>query len=61
MDWVICVCVWVGAGGVRIRVLGCGGSGGELVAWEGGVMLWLRVCESGFFMQMADPSICILC
>ena len=44
------------------KSIGCGGSGGgELVDWEGGVMLWMRVCESGFFMQTADPSICILC
>ena len=41
-------CVWCWRGG-----------GGDLV-WEGEVVLCL-CCESGFFVEMTGPGICVLC
>ena len=54
----------VGTGGVLDVCLCLGCSGGEWVrgldhGLEGGVVLCL--CESGFFVYIAGPGICILC
>ena len=59
-QWDMCLCF--GCGGVG----GVGGGGGELVGGLGqglggccGVMS--VCCESGFFVLMAGPCICVLC
>ena len=55
----------VGTWGVLDVCLGCGGVDGVCEEWvcdqdlEGWVVLCL--CESGFLVSMAGPSICILC
>ena len=52
--WDVCLC------------LGCGGVGGVAV-WLGpgsGRVEWCYVwvyCESGFYVEMAGPGICVLC
>ena len=55
------MCVWPGRCrwcGVRRLCLGCGDVACSRV-WEGGVLLCM--CgESGFFVEMAGPGICIL-
>ena len=41
--------------------VGVGGLGGQWI-WEGVVVLCMHVCcESGFFVEMAGPGICVLC
>ena len=73
--WYTCVCVWLGAGGVGVEWIGFGlyqfgrnvGKVGYVsVFWEGGLGqgVWCDVCvccESGLFVLMAGPDICILC
>ena len=51
------VCLWFGCGGV-------GGVGGECVGGFGQSLGGCYVCvccESGLFVSMAGPGICILC
>ena len=59
--WDVCLCF--GCGGVG----GVGGVGDGVGGWHGpesGRVWWCYVClcsESGFFVEMAGPDICVLC
>ena len=52
--WDVCMCY------------GCGGVGGGVGEWLGpgsGIVEWYYVyvcCESGFFVEMVGPGICVL-
>ena len=38
-----------------------GKSGWAAKVWEGGFFVVCVCCESGFYVLMAGPSICVLC